>query len=176
MARARVKIEAIVPDEFRLQDPIRLEILNATESYARYIRRQMKKPTITWTHKPTFKIQKAGPRADGSVSSAAYTEDENYVRIDQGTKPHSISPRNYPYLALKNTTPKTTPNSLEARPGQTLSPPSKVYHTVEHPGITPRNFTEEVRNKAEKAYPDQIDMAVRKGLMKGISRTSSVKR
>jgi len=172
MARAQVKVQAIIPDKFDLEMPLIGEILNATESYARYIRRQLKKPTDTWAHKPTFEIEKAGPRADGSVSSAAYTEDINYVRIDQGTEAHEIAPKKYPYLALKNTIPKTSPRSLEARPGQTISPPSRVYHPVTHPGIEARHFTDVVRDKAQGGYPDQIDLAIKKGLMKGVSRTS----
>lgn len=172
MARAQVKVEAIIPDRFELTKPITYEILNDTKSYARYIRRELLKPTATWEHKPKFKIEKAGPRADGSVASAAYTEDVNYVRIDQGTEEHPIAPKKSPYLALKNVTPKTTPNSLEAVPGQTIAPPSVVYGEVMHSGIEARNFSETVREKAQDAFPDMIDKSIRTGIIKGVSKTS----
>lgn len=172
MAETEVKVKAIIPDRFELDDNLILKMLNYTDSFSRRLRRRLLDPTDTWEHKPRFEIQKGGPRSGGMIGASAYTTDENYIRIDQGTNPHIIAPKSGKSLMLKRVTPKTSPHSLEARASKVVRDPDIVSGPVEHPGIQARHFTDTVRKTAEKEFIYETKKVIDELINENMSETS----
>jgi len=76
----------------------------------------------TWTHKPAFETRRAKSYA-WTTGGLVFTKDENYIRLDEGTRPHSIAARRVPLLKYQSKfTPKTQPRVLLSRPGGKSGP------------------------------------------------------
>jgi hypothetical protein len=175
MPRAEVELRAIVPNRFRTEKDIIGAVLNQLRKSGTPLKRDLARPTETWDHKPKFKTDIHWSTISETVRTVVYTENVNYIRIDRGTKPHIIGPKNTPTLTLKFTpsTPKTRPGTLESRPSVPLTDKSVfVRGTVQHPGITPRRFTEVVRENWEKTFPVDMQKALIHGIKLAISKGS----
>lgn len=82
------------------------------------------------------------------IKEFVYTASDVYRWVSEGTKPHSIPPRDAPQIAYQSIfTPKTSKGSLDSQPGG-KSGPWKIYPkgvaVKDHPGIEPREFVETV--------------------------------
>jgi len=98
----------------------------------------------TFVHKPVFKACPAVSKA-GTTSGKVFTRDENYIRLDEGTRPHTITARRVPFLSYQaNFTPKTRPRVLIAFPGGKYGKKGVKRKSVRHPGFKPRYFAETV--------------------------------
>ena len=80
-------IKEIKPSKLKV-DAIRLELLNEMRKVGTEVKKDFEKTTKTWKHKPKF-VQSISLKPPGP-ELFVYTEDEIYMFVDEGTKPHLI--------------------------------------------------------------------------------------
>jgi len=152
-----------LPKTHLSQDEAYKTILAELKQYEKDVLLDFQATTGTWKHK--VKWQHEHLILPDVVSVKVWTTDEIYKYVDEGTKPHIISPKNKPRLAfMVGGSPKTQPGMDTAGPG---SPGTKlvvlpVGMSVHHPGTKARNFTKEIRKHHSKDFYSRIDKAMRK--------------
>lgn len=110
--------------------------------------------TRTWKHQPAFAV--SWTASGGEVTTA----DKIYRWIDQGTKAHTILPKNKKVLAFPSgSQAKTTPGEIRSQP-RTHGGGTIFARVVRHPGIQPRNFEEAIAKKWRAEYPKQMQRAI----------------
>lgn len=124
----------------------------ALDKTAKKAEKLLLQPTQTWDHKASFETKNKGE------SVTVLTDDPVYNYLEDGTRPHQIN--GSPALAFPNTfSAKTTVGSLNSAPG--TSGGSTVYaSTISHPGVTARNFTEQVIKQIEPEFVKDIQNAL----------------
>lgn len=117
--------------------------------------------TFEEANTPEFKTE--GPKSDGKDLVVEYsTEDTPYVWIDDGTVgPYDITAKN-PSGMLKfkvGGSTKTKAGSFAAMPG---SPGTEFrqQQTVTHPGIKPRNFSEQEAEKLDQVADGVVQNSI----------------
>lgn len=163
----------IKPSRLR-EAAMRLELLNALRSAGRAIRKDFEGTVEHWEQKPRFeiKISLSFNIAPGP-SVQVFTEDELYRKISEGTGgPYPIFAGIYTGRSDKETlafprpfVPKTTPGSLNTTQGFIGGEIVNVPY-VEHPGIEPRKFDEQVKEKWEGAFKERMHTAMRRAAQK----------
>lgn len=118
----------------------------------------------TWEeeHQPKFQTQSKIENGDWVVYY--FTEDTPYVWVDNGTDgPYKIRPKNSSFLHFKvGGSPKTQPGKMMATQGR----PGTEWRTaleVEHPGITPRDFSGQIAEKLNVLAPAYFERYMEKG-------------
>lgn len=103
----------------------------------------------TFTHRPKFVKEKA--RLVGTVVvGAEYTQDENYARLDQGTRDHIVG-RNRQWMKFSpGYRQKTTPGYIGSSRGGPFGNKVVARGPWRVSGITPRRFQEVVSWKAQR--------------------------
>lgn len=126
----------------------RRAIKQALDIEAALVLLDFQKTTATWNDEPQFTAE-----SDGEYSRVIGTDDENYQRIDEGTRPHVIVAHGKALAFAPGGSPKTRPRVIGSSGG---SKGSGVVFTkrVQHPGFDGRAFAETIAEKAE------IDLAV----------------
>mgnify|MGYP001457108663 CR=1 FL=1 len=138
----------------------REEIEKALKSLEKDALTDFQRTVVTWKNKPTFtsKISLHNP-----LSLEIGTEDEIYGYVDLGTKPHIIRAKTPKGLFFKGRTkkgkPKTTPNIVQAFPGQPGEGLVNIMQ-VNHPGNKPRKFSHWI----EKTYKEELDRELKNAL------------
>lgn len=122
------------------------------------------RPSATWQHKPA--MQKTIRTSNSTVTIIISVNDEPYVYVSLGTRPHAISAKNAKMLRFSpGGTPKTTPNSLNAGSGS-KSGDVVFAKTVQHPGIRARNFhvlaIKAIEKDAARIVADEIEKELAK--------------
>lgn len=164
-------IKSVKPKGIRTKE-IRLEILNALRKEGRKQRDMLKGTVQYWTGaRPTFefKVSLAGGDAMLLVGPAGNTEGAKKWRwLDEGTRPHIIRPRRAPRLRFKvGGQAGSTPGSLSVRPARSGTE-WRSAQVVRHPGTEARNWSIQVYEKRYKAFFEEINKAVERGLKKAI--------
>lgn len=148
---------------------------------ARAIRRQMNtkerrellhhfnKVVANWKGKPRF-IAKMGDKGGNFVLSARPVgkNAQKWRWVSRGTKgPYTIAAKNAPTLAFRtNYKPKTEPGGWYGGPGVATGP--MVFpQEVEHPGIEPRHFEEEIAETFTPGFRRRIENLIRREIRKG---------
>jgi hypothetical protein len=103
--------------------------------------------TATWKHKPTFSQTAV---RDGIVIG---TDDQIFEYVDDGTKPHIITPKRAKRLVFSpGGSPKTRPGVVGSGSGSRGD--TRVFaKVVHHPGTAPRNFSKAVAKQMQDALP-----------------------
>lgn len=142
------------------RDPLHVEkqikaIENAMEGTAKAIKVDLLVTAQTWTHKPTFTIERPG-----DYERVISTGSKIYGYVSEGTRPHIIRPRNAQRLAFQTGyKAKTSPNVIASRPGGKFGP--TVYsREVKHPGTQARNFTKAIGKKWGREFPRTLQRAI----------------
>lgn len=126
--------------------------------------RELDYATSTWTNQPVFKgtVWHRGTVASVKVS----TTDKVFIYVDQGTRPHIITPKGEGYpLRFRwdgpgSYKPKSKPGILRAYRGEV--PSTEVRRMfVHHPGTEARKFMEKVQDKVGKWAAKRIRELVR---------------
>lgn len=153
--------KGIKPTKLRI-DAVRLTLLNELRAVGVQVRKDFEATTATWKEKPKFE-QEIGLSPDGPTLLVG-TDDENYNRLDKGTR------KNYPI-------PKAGPGLLAFRPGYVAKTSPGVIgsqaggpfgdfvirHTqIIHPGIEARKFGETIQKKWEKPFKRRMEVAIKK--------------
>lgn len=117
-------------------------------------RSDLRHTTGTWKHKVDFVIT---PIADGFQVD---TSDEIWKYVDEGTRPHIITPKRGKVLMFgPGSRPKTSVRVIGSSSG-TPGGPTVVAHKIHHPGTTAREFTETVQEKWDAELPKRISAAL----------------
>lgn len=116
------------------------------------------KTTATWQHPVTFAIT---PIADGYEVD---TDDPIWRMVDEGTRPHVITPKRAKVLVFgPGARAKTTPRVIGSTAGSKGGAPV-VAHIVHHPGTEARAFSETVQEKYDGELPKRMDVALGEAL------------
>lgn len=123
------------------------------------LKKLLQQPTSTWQHKP--RMNKSVAVSNSTATIVISVNDEPYIYVSLGTRPHIIAAKNAKMLRFdRRTTPKTTPNSLTAGSGS-KSGEMVFAKAVRHPGTRARNFhilaVKGVESSATKIIADEIE-------------------
>lgn len=168
-------VKAVIPKKKIDAEKWGLAILAALSAEGEIIRRMYKKTVKTWSApRPIFKVEASlgapGPRGglkSESASVKVFTPSQKYAWVDEGTKgPYRITAKNKPLLIFAvGGKPKTKPNVI----GSTQGKPGTMWRSkpfVIHPGIKPRNFSEEIQKRRRKPFYKKMKEANRKAQKK----------
>lgn len=151
------KSRVILPKQLSA-DPARMArvITNTLNSAARGVMADFNVTAQTWEDKPTFAITSPTPyRRDVS------TDDENYARVNDGTRAHLIRPSPGGVLVFR--TPfqsKTVPNQIRSRGGRQGGNVVFTRKTIQHPGTAARDFDKAIKQKWDKEFPTIMQRAI----------------
>jgi hypothetical protein len=118
-------------------------ITNTMQSTALAIQTDFRVTTQTWDDKPTFAIESPTP-----YTRRVGTDDENYARLNAGTRPHIIAPR--PGGTLVFRTPfrsKTVPRTIGSGAGSKGGNVVFTRKPIHHPGTEARAFDQVIAEK-----------------------------
>lgn len=156
----RIEIKVKTPKQLVNPKKLESEIGKALDLQMRQVYDDFRMTTRTWNTKPRFDKKKMGT-SERRVS----TENLIYFFVEEGTKPHYITPVRANFLRFRSSyRPKTgVSGGIEARKG---GPYGKyVYRKkVRHPGTQARNFRERIVKRRFRGFQTAISAAVLKGL------------
>lgn len=161
-----IKMQVSIPDT--LIDPKRLirALRNGMANAAEDVIVDFETTTETWKHKPSFKATEVSA-AEWIVS----TNDNIWVMLDEGTKPHVIVPKRAKRLRFQWGGPgsyraKSRPGYLGSNKGGIKGP--IVYRKrVNHPGTKPRKWTKAAEDKWQNELGDIVQRAIDAEVKKG---------
>lgn len=170
MANIVCESKAILPTKFDT-DAIINSLPAGLRAGAAQVLRDLQSTAENWHHKPTFTIT---PRGKNQITIT--TDDENWIRVDQGTKGKGrVTARKGPSgkraFRIVKRTPKSRPGQIRSQGG---GPTGEVVFraSYRHTGITPRHFTQTIANKYATVYPNITLKSIEGGINAGISPTS----
>lgn len=122
-----------------------------------------------WKHKPKFIASFNKKRPDFVFFVRPVGKEAKKWRwVSRGTKgPYTIRAKNAPTLVFRtNYKPKTKPGGIFGGPGVATGP-FRTPVKVEHPGIEPRLFEEEISKKFQPEFRRRIENLIRREIRKG---------
>lgn len=130
----------------------RRAIKEALQAEAALVQADFEKTTATWDSAPSFDIS-----ADGEFGVVIGTDDENYQRVDEGTRPHVIVAKGKALAFTPGGSAKTRPRVIGSSGG---SKGSGVVFTkrVNHPGTEGRDFSGVIAEKAGADLEAQVQI------------------
>lgn len=173
-----IRIRSLHPKQWSLQ-PIADELRRELDSVATACVGRLRLTTLTWRHRPTFRIRRQVWASTARVDITPEEDEDSqiFVMVDQGTAPHSIQPKS-PVSRTNPNRPsalatragyraKSTPRSLRSQAGGHVG--ATIYKPgVWHPGIEPRYFMVTLRDWAQIELERRVPQAVERGLARGI--------
>lgn len=162
--------KAILPTKFNT-DAIINSLPAGLRTAAAQILKDFNSTAENWHHKPTFTVT---PRGKDQITIT--TDDENWIRVDQGTKSKGrVMARKGPsgkraHRIVKRS-PKSKPGVIRSSGG---GPTGEVVFraSYRHRGITPRRFTQTIADKHIGLYPNTVVRTLEGGINIGISSDS----
>lgn len=151
-----IKLIPIKPNKNPIPDTpaMRRALKNGLTALAKGSEVDFKVTTQTWKHQPDFKTEEKP--SEVTVS----TDDSIYGYVDEGTKPHIITPKRGKRLVfLGGSKPKTTPRSISSGPGSPGTTKA-VAKVVKHPGTQARAFAETIAEKWRRRQAEIMQRAI----------------
>lgn len=161
-----VVFKQIKPQRFKDEEFHRI-IRNAMRRVGNRMVKDFERTTTTWESQPKFKVSThAGHTLENPVSTEVWAESDVWNWIDKGTRPHEIWAGWYTGKSDKKVlafpsmfTPKSVPGKLDAQAGD--SGGETVFRPyVEHPGIEPRRWTEEIFKIWQPRFKAEMESAM----------------
>jgi hypothetical protein len=151
------KSRVIVPKRLSA-DPVRMgrAITNTLNSTALGVKADFGVTVQTFDDKPTFAVTSPTP-----YQRQIATDDANYARLNDGTRPHTISPSPGGVLVFR--TPfesKTLPRSIMSRSGRDGGDVVFTRKPVNHPGTAPRDFDTVIAQKWDRQFATIMQRAI----------------
>ncbi|MDA8114819.1 MAG: hypothetical protein M0Z43_08860 [Acidithiobacillus sp.] len=159
-----VEINVEVPELVLNSSFIRNQIYRALQTQIRPKIHKLFDQTIEgWSDKPAF--HESGHNWLSEVAVRVWTDNARYAYVNNGTPPHTITPRGRGMLRFRpgytaGTRPRVLSSKKPGRFGDYVS-----AWRVKHPGIEARNFDVEI---AEQIFPEFVD-AVNEAIHLGIN-------
>jgi hypothetical protein len=155
--------KAIKPDKIKL-DAFRLETLTGMNEVGAAIKRDFHETTKTWKNKPFFDVVKS--LRGGNLELMVATDDEIYMYVNDGTRPHKIRPKAGNVLIFQSGYfAKTVPNVIDSQPGGSFGPVIGA-RSVNHPGTKARNFDKIIAKKFQPRFKRRMEEAMRRAVKK----------
>lgn len=147
----------IIPKRL-VSDPARMAraITNQLNMTALALKVDFQVTTKTWDDAPTFQIQ-----TPTAWTRTVGTGHAIYAMLNEGTDPHTISPK--PGGALVFRTPfqsKTLPRSISSSAGSKGSNVVFTRRSVRHPGTEARAWDTAIAQKWDALFPQQMQRAI----------------
>jgi hypothetical protein len=161
-----MKFSAKVNIPHKLLDSGRLlrAVENALTDQAVEAQVQFETTTETWSeqNQPKFFISR------DTLSRQVWTENANYIRLNEGTRPHKIIAKPGGVLAFpKSYRPKTRVRVIGS--GKGFKSRELVYTTeVNHPGTEARKWDGVIASKLRKNLPKVIARAIQYEIMRQV--------
>jgi len=158
---------------FQALSPAHIEqlLIKAVDKTADAVLRDFRRSTKTFAHQPVFHVKRARREGD-AIIARVYTEDENYVRLNFGTKPHTVGkggrlmsfygfPKTGKGSGKKTYRPKTRPGVIGAVAGGRI-PHKKVVRRGpwRQKGIKARHFDESIARKNQPVLEANVRQAI----------------
>lgn len=126
-------------------------ITAALDVTAKGVLADFERTTATWNTKPGFDISD-----DGEFGRVIGTDDENYQRVDEGTRPHVIVARGKALAFAPGGSAKSRPRVIGSGSG---GKGSGVVFTkrVNHPGTDGRAFADTIGEKWEPLLASEME-------------------
>lgn len=138
------------------------EIKAAVTSSVRYGRRLYSRTTTGWKKRPGFSIKRGYWLGPYAIAADTFTTSDVYRWIDLGTKARTIRPRRSRMLRFRTGyRASTRRRSLTSRRAQRYGAVAWAKK-VKHPGIKPRQFSEEVADRMQPHLRRQVLIAMSK--------------
>lgn len=108
----------------------------------------------------------------GSKISDTWTLGDLWKALDsEGTRPHTITPKNANFLVFQwngpgSYQPKTRLVARFGGPGTVQGGKKTVRRIVKHPGFAARKFSENINRRLKRSFEQAIDRGIRLGLKK----------
>lgn len=151
-----VVFDWLIPEEDYLPD-MEAIVDEALQETAKFTLREYKKTTRTWKRKPRFVAQMDKKRHTVIV----YTENEIYGYVDEGTRPHKITPKRAPLLRFQSKyVAKTSPRIIGSKRGG-ASGPWVSAKEVTHPGTKARDFSKIIGQKTRQYLTQRVEYKLR---------------
>lgn len=138
-------------------------IVRAIDEEGQAVKEDYDKTVATWKNKPSFVIEKrttANPMTLTVRPAKGRKTTEIYGYVDQGTRPHIITPKRAKTLAFM------TPSSPKTRPGYIGSGSGSRGNTavftkmVRHPGTKPRKFSSTIQKLSRARFKVRLKTAI----------------
>lgn len=145
-----VEVKVIKPKGKVFNAPaMRRVVENGLSAAARGARVDFNVTTKTWSTRPEFVIEKI---KDGRK---VYTKSEIYGYVNDGTRPHTIAPRNGKALVFGGPgfKAKTSPGVIGSKKGARGKGTIITPKPVQHPGTQARNFSKTIAAKWQEQLP-----------------------
>ena len=116
----------------------------------------------TWGNKPVF--NKSVTASVNAIIGQVWTDDNVYHILDGGAKPHTFGPKNAPFLRFQSGfAAKTKPKFIGSQSGG-KNPSSPWVHalSVDHPGLTAREFAKTIAEDTQPKIADKFREELRK--------------
>ena len=159
---ATITVKVIKPKKMnqRAFDSVLLKALASTE---KGILKDFTDTTATWKHKPEFRHGHTLNTTRGTAYTD--TQDEIYGYVNDGTRPHPITPKGPWALKFRggkgSYRAKTAPRRFGSRPGGPSGP--VVYRrSVQHPGTKAREFDKIIAKRWKTLLPRAMRSALDK--------------
>lgn len=150
------KSRVILPKKLSV-DPQRMAraITNTLNNTALNIQTDFKVTTQTWRDKPTFVIESPTP-----YTRIVGTDDGNYTRLNEGTRPHTIAPHGRVLVFRTPFQSKTLPHSISSRGGGKGTNVVITPKPVHHPGTQAREWDTTIAQKWDKQVGPLFQRAI----------------
>ncbi len=158
-----VEIRPILPPSFyQLQEGLRTRVRQAINTqmhaHAQMARTLLEDATSNWSPPPSFIV--AGSVEAGEM--AVLTDDDRYLWVDSGTRPHTILPRRKKMLVFQRSYSAKTKGG-----GGSSSGPIVRAFVVHHPGIRAARISEKVAKEVDLSLRATIQAAIQNALTGG---------
>lgn len=130
----------------------RRAIREALKAEAQLVLADFEKTTATWDSTPSFDVSD-----DGEYGVVIGTDDENYQRVDEGTKPHVIVAHGTALAFAPGGSAKTRPRVIGSS-GGSKGPGVVFTKRVNHPGTEGRDFSGVIAEKAGADLEAQVQI------------------
>lgn len=147
MISARVIIEGdtLIPPDFEKG------ILEAVNKTLAATHKDFEATYATFNHKPTMHIERAKRKGD-VIEGSEWTDDENYVRLNEGVPPHPVG-RGGQYMSFyPNYTRKSGIRHVGSRPGGRSGVRQRAKGPWMHPGFEDAQFDIAIAEKNEMQF------------------------
>ena len=159
---SRIEIRAKKPKKGLARDLVDHASSQIAKGVAELLRTQSKRTVQSWENVPQINVKRSS-RGDEIVIKMLMERwaVPIWERLDKGTSPHTITPKNARFLVFRQTgfVSKTRPNTFSSRKGQEATGELQFRKQVNHPGHEPRNWTRMMEERAMKKLRDEIKQA-----------------
>lgn len=158
------RMQAVTPDTPNWSKSILHEIVDATNKQLGVIQRDFNRTTATWKTQPRFDMEKATETTSQPIMGHVGTDNQIYIYVSKGTRPHIIRPKNAKVLRFQmGYGAKSRLRMIASFKGGSFG--ASVYaHLVLHPGTQAREFDDTIAESNQDDFERLIQDAITRGV------------